>query len=114
MINLLQETTAVLKEHHKTWDDVVWVGTPDFSIPLGEFLEMIADIEYDNRYGCTEINERLQIVGDNWWLERYVYDGSEKWVFKTMPKKPSFRILPPLDYIYTPNYFIRNLFERDD
>lgn len=113
MINFLQETTAVLKAHDKDWDDVIWVGTPEFCIPLDEFLALIKDIEYDDGYGVNEINERLIIVGSNWWLERFVYDGKEKWVFKTMPTKPCFLILPPVDFIYKPDYFIRSLAKHD-
>lgn len=109
MINLFAETTAVLKQHGKTWDDVVWVGTSDFFIPTAEFIKMIADIEYDNSYGNAEVNERLLIVGDTWWLERAEYDGSEWWEFKQQPVRPNCWILPPVEYICQPDYFCRSL-----
>lgn len=114
MINLFTETTNVLKQHNKTWDDVVWVGTPEFFIPTSEFLKIIAYIEYDNSFGNAEINPRLVIVGDTWWLERAEYDGSEWWEYKEQPVRPNFWILPPADYIYTPDYFCRNLHNDKD
>lgn len=27
-------------------------------------------------------------MGEDWWLERYEYDGAEEWVYKSYPKKP--------------------------
>lgn len=34
------------------------------------------------------------IVGDDWWMERHEYDGSEWWEFKELPKKPTFIDVP--------------------
>ena len=28
------------------------------------------------------------VVGNNWWLERHEYDGSEWWEYKQFPVKP--------------------------
>ena len=37
----------------------------------------------------NEIMQYFRVaVGDNWWLERAEYDGSEWWEFKTIPKEP--------------------------
>lgn len=47
-----------------------------------------ADFEYNNGYDWQEIPADLVVVGDNWWLERAEYDGSEWWEFKTIPKEP--------------------------
>jgi len=33
-------------------------------------------------------------VGDDWWLERHEYDGSEWWVFQKLPIKPQNKIEP--------------------
>jgi hypothetical protein len=30
----------------------------------------------------------LEIVGDDWWLERHEYDGAEWWEYKTKPSMP--------------------------
>ncbi len=88
MMNLLQETLAVLEDNHKNPSDILWVGKDDGDYAMSwEDFTKIADIEYDDGYGGAEIEERLVIVGDNWWLERHEYDGSEEWRFKSLPIK---------------------------
>lgn len=89
MINLLKETTDVLKKYDKTTDEVLWVGSIDgeYAITWDEFMEIAGEINYDDGYGGQEIATDLIIVGDNWWFERSEYDGSEWWEFKTIPKK---------------------------
>lgn len=86
-INLLQETINVLNVHGKSLEDVKWVGTYNLAIPIEQFLEL-ADVEYNNGYGGEEVYTNLLVVGNNWWLERGTYDGSEWWEFKQLPKKP--------------------------
>src|SRR3972149_3729308 len=85
--NLLKETIKILEQNNKTIKDVLWVGSKDLWFTW-EHFESIADIEYGPGYGHNEIVHDLIVVGDNWWLERYVYDGKEWWVFKTLPPKP--------------------------
>jgi hypothetical protein len=87
MINLLQETTEELMTHNKTWNDVLWIGCADFTISVENFKE-VANKEYDNDYGAPKVAQDLKIVGVDWWLERYEYDGAEEWVYKSYPKKP--------------------------
>lgn len=87
MMNLLKETEEVLSKHGKTFDNVLWIGGRDFTISIEDFKKL-ADREYDNGYGAPEVAIDLKVVGDNWWLERYEYDGAESWRFKTLPKKP--------------------------
>lgn len=93
-MNLKEETRAVLKEHGKTAQDVLWCGNKEFGyFSFSELLE-IAPTDYDNGYGGQEIAKDLYIVGDDWWLERHEYDGSEWWEFKSLPKKPSIHKKP--------------------
>lgn len=87
MRNLLEETKQVLEENGKTFEDVKWIGSNDFYIDIDDFL-VVADTEYDNGYGGQEVARDLLIVGDDWWLERHEYDGSEWWEYKTIPQKP--------------------------
>lgn len=63
-----------------------WIGSKDgkYAMSWNEFAA-IADITYDAGYGGQEIASDLVVVGNNWWLERYEYDGSECWEFKTPP-----------------------------
>lgn len=88
MQNLKDETIAILREHNKTPEDVRWVGCDSYRIPIAEFWEQ-ADKEYDDSYGSAEVATDLLVVGDDWWLERGEYDGSEWWDFKQMPLRPS-------------------------
>lgn len=86
-MNLLQETIEKLKEHNKTWDDVLWIGGSEFSISIEDF-KILANCEYDNGYGSQIVAQDLKIVGKDWWLERSEYDGSEWWDYMTFPIKP--------------------------
>lgn len=87
MINLLQETIEELLTHDKTWNDVLWIGGSNFTIDIEEFKKL-ANLEYDNGYGAPAVAQDLIVVGEDWWLERYEYDGAEEWVYKSYPKKP--------------------------
>lgn len=93
-MNLLEETKDILKENGKTLKDIVAVQGNVFGIPVEKFIE-IANVEYDDGYGGTEVADDLIVLGDDWWLERHEYDGSEWWEYKEMPK-----VLPTVDYVY--------------
>lgn len=86
--NLLKETIEKLYSHDKTPQDVLYVVSRDCKATWEDFVEL-ADFEYDAGYGGAEISPELYIVGDNWWLERHEYDGSEWWEFKTLPQAPA-------------------------
>ena len=87
MENLLEETKEKLVGCHKTPKDVLWVGTSDGSEAITwEEFEKMADFDYDNGYGAVDIRLNLVIVGKDWWLERYEYDGDEFWIYKKQPK----------------------------
>ena len=87
MENLLEETKEKLAVCHKTPKDVLWVGSSDGSEAITwEEFEKMADFDHDAGYGAAEIRMDLVVVGKDWWLERYEYDGSEWWVYKEQPK----------------------------
>lgn len=88
MGNLKNETIQILHEHNKTPKDVRWVGCYSYRIPTDDFWKL-ADKEYDDGYGSAEVASDLLVVGDDWWLERGEYDGSEWWEFKQMPSCPT-------------------------
>lgn len=89
MKNLLQETLNDLKENRKTPADVRGVGRASINAKCSwdDFAKQ-ANFEYDNGYGSAEIPGDLIVAGDDWWLERAEYDGSEWWAFKTPPVEP--------------------------
>lgn len=86
MVNFETETLDMLQYAcGKTVHDVLFVQTKKSQVSMQTFLRSIKGFEYDNGFGGHRINLDLKIVGKDWWLEREEYDGSEWWVFKTMP-----------------------------
>lgn len=58
-------------------------------IDPGWFLGQAKRIDYDGGFGGEVINTGLCIVlKDGSWLERHVYDGSERFEYKQTPQKP--------------------------
>jgi len=86
-MNLKDETLEIMAEHGKTKEDIVWIGCRDFAIGPATFWRL-ADRMYDSGYGWQEVATDLLVVGDNWWMERHEYDGSEWWEYKEPPKMP--------------------------
>lgn len=86
-MNLLKETMDCLNRCGKDfYADVEWIGSSrgNYIISKEEFL-VLANVEYDNGYGSAEVFEDLVRVGNDWWLSREEYDGSEWWKFNSMP-----------------------------
>lgn len=83
-MNLLIETIEILKENKLSPPDVKFItdGVSDCS---WEDFAKEADFEYNEGYGGNEISLKIKIVGEDWWLERGEYDGSEWWEFKRKP-----------------------------
>jgi hypothetical protein len=103
-MNLLAETLEALRKNGKSPADVCFVqtGRADSAEPrrqLGGWadFERVANIEYDDGLGVNYIDSTLVIVGDDWWLERDEYDGSEWWEYKTHPK--AFDLAAPLTVV---------------
>jgi len=95
-MNLLQETKNIIKFFGKFQKDVEWVGTQHVFMSWGSFKKW-ADVDYDNSFGGEVINPDLLVVGEDWWLERHEYDGSEWWEYKEKPEKPLHKqTLPPI------------------
>ena len=94
MENLLTETIADLTSNNKKPSDVCWCGNEDSGWFSWDKFAELANKQYDAGYGSSEVFDNLKIVGKDWWLERREYDGSEWWVYKEYPKKPSNKICP--------------------
>ena len=94
-MNLLTETIEFLKNNcNKNPSDVRWIGSTSYGYFDWEYFSKIANIDYDNGFGGQEVASDLKIVGDDWWLERHEYDGSEWWEYKSLPNKPDQLIYP--------------------
>lgn len=90
-INLYQEIVEKLEENNKTIKGIFWVGTKDATIDTALFLEEAKHTNYDNGHGGAEIASDLIIIGADWWLSREEYNGSEWWIFNTLPQRPKMR-----------------------
>ena len=90
-MNLLEETINILDRYGRGPDDVLFVSDDENSTSWENFAKIADRYNYDEGFGSREVNQKLMVVGNNWWLERHAYDGSEWWEFKTlpMPKSPS-------------------------
>lgn len=87
MVSLLFETIQFLQKNGKRLDDILYVTDGcNFRRVNKKILQSLLNESYDNGYGCVEINHELKLVGKDFWLERWTYDGSEGWAFKQYPK----------------------------
>ena len=83
MVNFLRETIESIGETNHSEQDVMFVGSADgeYRVSWDKFKE-ISNFEYDNGYGGQEVAYDLIVCfKDGSWLERYEYDGSERWYF---------------------------------
>jgi len=87
-INMKTELVAVLAQHERTLNDIIWVGGEDYYIPIDNFLELIEATDYYPGFGWQEVAKDLVVMCNGGWLERQEYDGSEWWEFKTTPVQP--------------------------
>lgn len=96
IVNFKKETLDFLHNHGKSIHDVHVIidGT---RCPFDYFIDLAKDINYDNGYGIPCINSNVYIIGDDWWMSRHEYDGSEWWKFnkKPMYKNDDYKELTP-------------------
>lgn len=87
MTNLLRETISILEGHGIKETDVRWVGNSSYWSTWENFKEH-ADEDYDSGFGAAHVAQDLIIAGDDWWMTRGEYDGSEWWDFHRKPQLP--------------------------
>lgn len=86
MQNFLKETIEIIQDYNFNWPADVdyiqafnWDIHENIEIPISLF-EKVADREYDNGYGCVEVDQTLKIVMKNGdYFVRDEYDGAESW-----------------------------------
>ena len=79
MSNLWEETIEFLKEKDKTFEDVLFIQGDDFKVTKENFESVAKKTDYDSGFGAQHVATDLVLVGDDWWIERAEYDGSEWW-----------------------------------
>ena len=87
MTNLWEETIKVLNEHGLSFDDVLYIQGQDFRIQKENFKTVAESTNYYSGYGAQEVAIDLVLVGEDWWLERGEYDGSEWWRLNRKPER---------------------------
>ena len=93
-MNLKDETIEVLTEHDKKITDIAWIGSNDGYIPISEFF-IKANVRYDSGFGGQEVADDLVIVGNDFYMTRGEYDGSEWWDYHSMDmfQKPENKLI---------------------
>lgn len=86
-INLYEETMKVLKENGKSLNDIKFIRGDDFDITVDNFIEVAKKTDYNAGFGAAEVATDLKIVGEDWFLQRREYVGSEWWEFTTIPTR---------------------------
>ena len=82
-MNLLEETTSEIERAGHTLHDVVYIGDRMGRNCTMEQFQILADREYDDGYGSTEVAVDLTVVfRDGSYLRRESYDGSEYWIYE--------------------------------
>jgi hypothetical protein len=101
-MNLLEETKNEITRIGKTIQDIDFINITDevekfqnyekvkyFSTDFDGFVKFCERFRnYDNGLGAVKVPiDTVVVFKDNTWLERAEYDGSERWVYKQIPKK---------------------------
>ena len=88
LTNLFKEVDEVLGRNGKCLSDIRFIMGGGYEISIEDFVRIAAEVNYYGGYGHQYIPEDMMIVGDDWWLERGEYDGTEWWEFKRLPERP--------------------------
>ena len=92
--NLLTATLQELAQATLTPADITFIGAATGECCSWEDFMLLADRAYDCGWGPTQVATDLVIrFRSGAWLERWEYDGSEGWSFKT-PWTPPAHPLP--------------------
>jgi hypothetical protein len=84
---LLSQTLYILEKNGIQEEDVRWIGNHKYWSTWDNFKQN-ADFTYDSGFGAAEVAQDLMVVGDDWWMTRGEYDGSEWWDFHRKPALP--------------------------
>ena len=95
--NLYEETMETLKNWGKTPEDILFIATATQMCNFETFAAAAKAYDYDAGFGLPEVNMDLVIVGEDWWLGREEYDGSEWWHFYKKPSLTNQKFTTSLD-----------------
>lgn len=95
-MNLLNETLDCLKVLEIDEKDVYGAYDGKTLLNWNDFKKLAKDINYDNGYGCQEINQSLLVYTKKAILYRHGYDGAEEWRYVPILDKDT--LLNPSEY----------------
>ncbi|MFC7443469.1 hypothetical protein [Laceyella putida] len=94
MKTLYAETMECLDRNHRTPEDVLWVGTDEWSVTWESFAMMAKLIYVQREYrGGPYVTTKLVIRGKDFVMKREEYDGAERWQFISLVQQPKPSIL---------------------
>lgn len=118
--NFWKETIEFLENKGKIFDDVIAIYGEDFSITKENFEKVAKRTNYDSEYGGPYIAEDLIILGKDFIIKRFEYDGLEDWEYISLviPKEvEEIKVLSGATYALT-HYTVKELnydeYEYDD
>ena len=88
-INLYEETAYALSKHNLALKNIRCIITRTGVISVADFSRQAMHCNYDNTSGSVQVDPFLKIIGASWWMERFVYEGREGWLFCKKPIIPS-------------------------
>ena len=83
--NLLNEIISMLGENNKSLDSILYVIIEDTYMEKDTFISL-ENIKYYPNYGDRSLTEKFNIIGDNWLICKYDYDGLDKLSFINLEK----------------------------
>jgi hypothetical protein len=87
IVNFAEETIKVLNNHLYDIDDIAWIGTQDFQIPINEFFDVARHTLYDDECGKKMPIDLIIVMRDKTWFSRVERDDFEWWRFNKPPEK---------------------------
>lgn len=93
MINLWEETIAVIENNKRAWDDVTHISGTNFQISKENYERVAKKTYYDSGSGPAEVAEDLVIYGAGFLMRRRDYDGIEWWEFVEVDPSPNLPVV---------------------
>ena len=91
LTNFAEETITALHRNSYNIHDIAWIGNHEYAVPIQEFFDVALRTNYNkDAYGSPlAIPMDLFIVmKDGSYFERREYDGSERWEYIPVIKRP--------------------------
>ena len=89
MKNLFKETVDILERNGHTFEDILYFTNGKYNITPEKFKYIASNFDYDNGYGTNYVNFYLLGIGEDFFITREEYDGSEWWCYFDISAHPN-------------------------